>query len=73
MYPVAHDDCPDTAWPLAVRTATATSLLGAAAAGALHRFVGVDAGTLLVVASLTAVGVGSRLPAARPAWLHRPA
>jgi hypothetical protein len=60
----------DEAWARVLRVAGVTSLLGAAVAGTLHRFVGVGTGALVLVAGATALMVGCRLPAARPSWLR---
>ena len=60
----------EVAWARALRTATATILLGAATVGALHRFAGIDAGALVLAAAGAAIAVGACLPAARPAWLR---
>ena len=59
------------AWPLVVRVAAATSLLGAALGAALYRFAGVGATPIVVATSLVGLAVGLRLPAARPASLRR--
>ena len=56
----------DAAWRLGRRVATATAALGAALAGALHVFAGVSGGVLVLLAGLSALAVGSRLPAASP-------
>jgi hypothetical protein len=40
------------------------------AAGALHGFAGVGAEALVIVSALVALVIGSRLPAAAPAFLQ---
>ena len=56
----------DAGWRLARRVATATGGIGAALAAALHVFVGVCGGVLVVFAAGVALAVGTRLPAASP-------
>jgi hypothetical protein len=53
-------------WRLAVRVATAASGLGAALAAALHVFLGVNSGVLVLVAATVAVIIGFTLPAVTP-------
>jgi hypothetical protein len=47
-----------------------TAVLVAVAAGALHGFAGVGAEALVILAAVVALIVGSRLPAAAPAFLQ---
>ncbi len=68
MAPRPHD--PVAAWPAVVRAAGVAAVLVAALAGALHHFVGIGAETLLIASAVAALVIGSRLPAAAPAFLQ---
>jgi hypothetical protein len=68
MTPRRHD--PVAAWPAVVRAAGVAAVLVAVAAGALHGFAGVGAEALVIVSALVALVIGSRLPAAAPAFLQ---
>ncbi len=62
----ANEAMLDLNWRLARRVASATAGLGTALALALHVFVGVAAGPLVLATAVAALCVGSRLPAASP-------
>jgi hypothetical protein len=68
MAPRPHD--PVAAWPAVVRATGLAAVLVALAAGALHYFAGVGAEALLIAAAVAALVIGSRLPAAAPAFLQ---
>ena len=59
-----------TAWALAVRVAGVAAVLSAVVAVALHRFFGIGATPLVLVAAAVALLVGFRLPPAAPAFLR---
>lgn len=68
MTPPADDAA---RWALALRAATTTSLVGSAVGSLLHHLAGMAASTVLVLAAVTALGVGAMLPPAAPAFLRR--
>jgi hypothetical protein len=68
MTPRTSD--PVALWPTVVRAAGVAAVLVAVAAGALHHFAGVGPEVLVAAAALVALVIGSRLPAAAPAFLQ---
>jgi hypothetical protein len=67
-----RDEALHRAWPLVVRVAAAASLLAAAMGAALYRFVGVSPTPILLATVVAGLGIGLRLPAARPVRLRSP-
>lgn len=66
-----REDALERSWALAVRVAVAASALMAVLGVALVRFGGVPAPLVVALAGTVALAVGTRLPAARPAWARR--
>jgi hypothetical protein len=55
-----------SAWSLAVRTAGVASALAAVSGAALYEFLAVPPLVIVGMATVTALAIGLRLPAARP-------
>ncbi len=69
--PGPDDDVLDRNWRFARGVAAASAGLSAALGGALHVFAGVGATPLVAGAAVTAIAIGSRLPAAAPRRLRQ--